>query len=728
MADAPKTGKTRPEWPIAYVAHLNAAAIEADEKLLKGLQGAMRRDFYPSIGLRRADCFYQMRMTYVFAKDGYTAIQIQLHVHKTSTIVGYLLVPPGATPSSTFVITGHTFVSMDGEYRSRLWFLDEFENEYALRAEALEPIELELLALIGSGDALLTESRYTPPGAKAERISAPANLQMRIAAFALSADSARSFPDRARAVAHRVPTFTEVMRAFSARPSGREALQQSSRDLRRRRQRGRHTVRVGVKFIPLTVREAMQPFDVTFAGWRELVALEVASDLVLNGISPAVPQFNAWTFVTNADAKFYENPGVHTKFVHSSTALAAVGKLREGKRLVREAATNQPKFADFADVIQRGVVLAQSQLLQACVALALTMEHVGSTVATHATLMRYAGEQPPITNAFATEASGFHLLFNYVHGAYCLHQKCGIAHTDIHENNLTLNDPLHLYVAREEKNGSKWARITKEHELVAYIVGDAEMTFLFELNGTCGYIIDYSRAIFGAKMQARLAEIHSPQYIETFYKHQSDRILRTIKRYAPQFAAEHSAALEAAVRTEQEVVFSALCAVDFIAIGRSLRALFERETADPGDESAQRRYEVPASVIAAAAELERLARARFIEALTAIVAGSPAPALPGAALLAELFAKYTWPAWVSDSERLAKFEITDVWNSTLDVKFSGSDVRKFPPWIKRPAEAPISVPSTIDRPLQFVALAEQIRAEQDALDGSSAVGESSPSL
>ena len=335
-------------------------------------------------------------------------------------------------------------------------------------------------------------------------------------------------------------------------------------------------VQCGQKLVPLFIRETMQPSDYNLAAWREVAVTRLAGDLVLNFISPSFAVYNQWAYVEGADEGLFENAAMIERYARSRAVEATTRSLREARRGLGRAALNY-HTEELSAHVYESLEYAQSHLVMSPVAIMHSMEDVGWTMESLPRFVRYAPAQwPAAIGAFATADAAARHLFELAYAAHCLHAKAGVAHTDLHVNNMT----FYVWGARSTSEGGA---PYYEDPVVAYAAGprgEAD-TFVFPAAGDSACIIDYSRCILGPAFRPRLEEGRSPQYATNFYRDQVNRVMRALHRYAPEYVASHQNAIKAGVLANFEAVFPVLCAVDFIAIGANMAALLEEASPPP---------------------------------------------------------------------------------------------------------------------------------------------------
>jgi hypothetical protein len=492
----------------------------------------------------------------------------------------------------------------------------------------------------------------------------------------------------------------------------------------------------------------MQPGDISYSGWREVYAAGVASDLALHCISPSFAYVNQWTYVEGTDRSYYSNENIHQLYTRSDMAAAAADKVRTARRPLEDT-RDQKDFAyhvgEMSAHMYESVAYAQSYLLRSDVSLAITMEHVGFTLASFGRqIKRESRPHPADLELMADKRQGGRILFEAVYAAHCLHVKSGILQGDLHSNNITLHQTRGVFdVDGEKKDDQQAYRRMAPAIRSAYVTGsDAETsTYVFDYNGITCCLIDFSRCIIGPARQASLAAERGERYVANFYSDQVNRVMRLLARFAPKHFPAHQEKLKSLVVGNFEVVFRVLALIDFISIGEAFRAALQLGLTEPASEYDKRKFVVAPEVMALAKRLETEARKLLTLYLLDLVEGTPEARdfpWPGDTLMSLVFAPWKYTAW-RDAD-LAKGPLVEVWNINNALQWSGAGYESYPPWARYENIAKhlgnLKMSDIIERGLEPFqdarrpyrapsVLSDRIIAEQAALDGGPVVPGSS---
>jgi hypothetical protein len=615
-------------------------------------------------------------MRFALAHDGYScrAYYARLRIAGApDTFVCYAFAfwPAQRDRPVDYVCVAPTFDSRDGEFRQRFIPAAAFVKGCDLHSESTRTAEDLIGALLIDGRLELraTDFGSTPPGPATFTRVLGDRLPVATLAVALTLDAWNSI--RSLLAAH---IHADYLRFVSKVIELEPVITLRSRDLVPHRwifERGvqtNHEVACGVKLVPMFAREVQQPFDVNLGAWRELEISQAVGDLVVQFVSPSFAMYNQWSYIERTGPALYENKAMHERYARSQRLQTVVKRLRESRRALselerQELAILTPSFGDrvapagapdgaelpnardpgaehrsvsgdlknyhteeLSSHIYETLDYAQSHLIMSDTTLMHTIEDVGRTLyAWPAYVRRAADPVPAVARLFASEGSAARVLFEYAYGAHCLHSLTGVAHGDLHSNNLTVFEWGRVErpdaAAPPRADGARTFYSLYEDPVVLYVAGPAGEAdaFLFPADGISGALIDYSRAIVGPAFRPRIEGDRGAQYATNFYRDQVNRAVRTLHRYAPEYVAAHQDAIKGAAFADFESVFAVLCAVDFIAIGASVAAVLAAAAAE-ADPLELRAFRAAPAAAELARALEVAGRAALIAGLHGIVA------------------------------------------------------------------------------------------------------------
>ncbi len=708
-------------------------------------------------GRDRMGDFLRLKLVYPLATQGYTCLAMTALAAGTSTHYAYAYWRRGteANPEPEYVCVSPTFDSRDGEYRRRFITWRAFTAAYAKCAKLIANFEEAALQLAMAGQLELRVTVY--PEEEAPRLSQTANdLRLMITTFAVALTLDMWDADKGALEAHTNAAYRDLLAYVAgARPELAKYNDQVRADpyliMFVHGTQVLIEVQCGQKLVPMFVREAMQPGDLNLATWRELTIARLAADLVLNYLTPAFPLYNQWAYIEGADEALFENRAMEDRYRRGRTVEEATESLRAARRVADRDEHSDPNYhlAELSAQIYESLEYAQTYLLMSGAALLHTMEHVGWPLRSAAIAIRRTPNlTPALADVFATRDGVAHFVFDLAYAAHCLHAKLGVVHGDLHGNNMTLYMWAMAGYWRTAGAAPAVYDAWYDDPVATYVAGprgEAD-TYVFPAAGVSGCIIDFSRALLGPGFRPRLEEGRGPQYATHFYRDQVNRVMRTLHRYAPSFVAKNEAPLKAAVLANFEAAFPVLCAVDFIAIGRSVAgALLEGKQAV--DTQEVRPFTVADAGIALAKQLESAAEEIFMAGLRDLAesAGSrkhmPAAVFPGGPLLARVFADWAFPAWAArEPQRLKTAQLVDAYNFNNGLRASEIDYARYPPWARLDeierhlgsykltdlfSRGPEPFLEALRPSARPDLIAERLRAEQEKLNGRPAATASS---
>ena len=701
----------------------------------------------PMTGRQRMGNFLSMKLRYPMSSEGYSVLAMSATVDGNEAHFGYAYWRRDREHEDPeYICVGPTFDSRDGEYRSRFIRYPVFAREYERLVDTLAPTEDTVLTMVGSS-ALTIKSTVYPSEASDAIVAQASSSRLPVVAFVVALHMDLQSVVGGDVMAHASRAYVNLMTAFAVLQP--DALVRSrgavaTLDVGTTFANGHAsilTMRCGQKLVPLFMREAMQPRDYNLATWRELAVTELVGDLVINYVSGGFAMYNQWTYVEDVDSSLYENDAMIERYARSQAIDESAASMRNARQIVDESDRNYHSEMLSAQIYD-SLEYAQSFLLMSPIAIAHTMEDVGTTMRSLARIVRRIPfAWPIVATAFASPDASARSLFELAYAAHCLHVKLNVAHTDLHSNNMTLHRWGLADVQTVEDGKDSYAPYYP-NPVLAYVTGERGEadTFIFPAAGVTASIIDYSRCILGPEFRARLEEGRSAQYATNFYRDQVNRVMRTFHRYAPDYVTRNQVAIKAAVMTNFEAAFPVLVAVDFMAIGASMGAMLTEEESFV-DKHERRRFAVSKVGIALAGDLEAAGREALITGLHDLVETKGArremrtPAPPGDRILKKVFSKWLYPNWkarMAARPNTVPAQLVDAYNFNNKVRYSGRDYATYPPWARLDeierhlGEYKLTdlfergvdpFLSALQPGARVDVIAEAIRADQEKLDG-----------
>lgn len=699
----------------------------------------------PTTGRQRMSSFLSLKLRYPMGSAGYSCLVMSARIGETTSHYAYVYWrrndTVGAKPE--YICVSPTYDSRDGEYRRRFIRYPVFESAYEKYIKEIAPFEEATLEMVGDGTLSLRATAYPD----SEFITEVSRLP--IMAFAVSQMMDLIDCERGTLMLHTNPDYAKILTAVSKKnpslvtKSIEVAMTSQAINIFRRGVSDQFAVRCGQKLTPMYVREVVQTSDYNLAAWRELAVTRLVSDLVINYVTPSFAMHNQWSYIEGADPALFDNAAMEDRYVRGKAIAEAARSLREARRILGEPGLNQNYHTeDLNAQLYESLEYAQSYLLMSPIALLNTMEDVGVALRSVGTAVRKVKSPwPAIADAFADADTAARHIFELTYGAHCMHTKMGVAHTDLHGNNIT----LYMWGIADKQTIDASGKITYtsyyDDPVVAFVAGprgEAD-TYVFPAAGDSCCIIDFSRAILGPGFRTHLEEGRTPQYATNFYRDQVNRVMRTLHRYAPSIVEKNQESIKAAVLANFDAVFPILCAVDFISIGRSVAAALAEDATLANADVDQNPFVVSKRAIELATKLENAAHEILVSGLHDLAESAGArkqmriPPFPGSGLLEKVFGEWQFASWQRrDAARVKGMQLVDAYNYNNATTYSGSDYARYPPWARldeiekhlggykltdlfeRGVEPFLE---SLQPGARVEVIAERLRAEQERLDG-----------
>jgi len=320
----------------------------------------------------------------------------------------------------------------------------------------------------------------------------------------------------------------------------------------------------GQKLIPITVFEALKTKDINFNVWRELYITNLSTNLVINYISPSFPMITNWFYIQNSNVNLFDNPSMHEKYSNSKIASEVSVQLRkiDAYNYInnnRKCGPINNKFERLSRAIQKSIVYSDSDIRLTDLCICLNVEYAGLTWR-NIPAYAYAIRHGKYIDIFVKKDKFFKLMFEYIYSLYCANLRMGVMHGDLHLNNVTLKI---LYTTDEYTN-------TK----VLYILG--EEAYLFPSDGTCAVIIDFSRGIIGD--YDRIVKEFSVNFAQVFFKEQKTAIMNLLYHYFPDIVKKYKDKIESLIIAQPFLMFKIISALDTFVLMSNFIVLFNVET------------------------------------------------------------------------------------------------------------------------------------------------------
>lgn len=258
--------------------------------------------------------------------------------------------------------------------------------------------------------------------------------------------------------------------------------------------------KLGQKIIPMNLLEAQNPFNISYAIWREYFISKRASDLVINELTPGFPIFAGWMFIKTGDRYVYDNPDHILRLERSKVAEKITEILIQAQTYTYMHIDVPADRGDKADktswlsaefkklyyMIRDSITHSKDNIIMSNISLNIINEYMGRTLYNSAELSKKSKHfQKYMTNIIAEAhfETFSRYLFEICYNLYLLNTKLGVIHGDLHLNNILLT--LNVYIHS--------TKFSTEDRKIVYSIGDKN--YMFPLNFYYACIIDFSRSL-----------------------------------------------------------------------------------------------------------------------------------------------------------------------------------------------------------------------------------------
>lgn len=272
----------------------------------------------------------------------------------------------------------------------------------------------------------------------------------------------------------------------------------------------------GYKMIPLNIKEVQDPLRLRYKPWREYFVANKCNDLVINSVAPGFAIINDWFYIKNSKKGLYDNQSQYDRMKNSELAKDILHILYEAQRGTYFAAegikdvikTNEqikkdfiaPKFRKLKEKIDDPINFSIEEIIMSEVTLAFVSEYVGRTMSDTVSLVQKSKSYDEmIKHPFKDHGYDYlaKYMFEICYNLFCINSRLGLIHGDFHLNNATIG-PLY-YPANVEKNSK-----------IVYVIDDNYQFVFPSANGYFASIIDFSRVIINPNMYDELQDKSLP--------------------------------------------------------------------------------------------------------------------------------------------------------------------------------------------------------------------------
>ncbi len=489
-----------------------------------------------------------------------------------------------------YICTGPTFRSQDGEYRGRVLPWRQYEDLFKKYAKVFAAVEGTIVDKLQSGRMSFQTDFYYPIRCSPSKTFENSINDMRLPIKLYILCWIRDFYTIHHKIAenHMNPAYQHIIYQREDIPVFDKIIEKISKHDYDVYVIGRiesiyndidaplhNIVEVGCgqKIFPLSAIEAVKTDDINFNVWREIYITNMASNLVLNLISPSFPFINNWFYIQNAHAGLFDNIAMHDKYVHSEIAADVSAQLKriDKYNYIEENPEKGPisgKFFLLSNSIHKSVIYADSDIKLTDLAVCMTSEYVGRTLRDIPGLIsQHESTSSDLSKVFTDTDIFMKHMFEYVYSFYCMNCKIGIIHGDLHMNNATIS---RLYTMMGPNDV-----MYVENPHIAYIVG--EDAYVFRHYGLFSMIIDFSRSILGD--YEKLEHEFGPRFAEAYFHDQRIRVLQTLYHYFKALVKKYRDEIETLLKNNFALMFKIVSAIDTFVIMSNISAMFSIDDA-----------------------------------------------------------------------------------------------------------------------------------------------------
>lgn len=629
-----------------------------------------------------------LKHTFVYNKTDNITVCFKVTLDSTSCIYAYLhcrCIPgkKGASAMSPeFVCTGPTFRSQDGEYRNRVISWRQIGELFVKYAEEFEPVEKLMLDKMSAGRLMFQTDFYYPMGCIFDqtKLGDFINTNRLPLKFFILCWVHDYYNIHHKVMENHINpayqhiiyqpedlhVFEKLLKKLGADGYGSMSVRISNHYATiNNPDYNIVELEVGQKIFPLSAIEAVKTDDINFNVWREIYITNMASNLVLNLISPSFPFINNWFYIQHAHAGLFDNLAMHSKYTHSEIATDVSSQLKaiDKYNYVNEDRKKGPisgKFFRLSRSIHKSIIYADSDIKLTDLAVCMTSEYVGRTLRDIPALIVHHEHLPGLDLAFTDTGIFTKHMFEFIYAFYCMNSKIGIFHGDLHMNNATIG---RLYTM-STPDGKAYV----ENPHIVYLTN--EDAYRFPHFGLFSMVIDFSRAIIGD--YKRLEHEFSPRFAEMYFAEQRLRVMQIAYHYFPKLIEKYQTQIESLILSNFPLMFKIFTAIDTYVIMSNIRAMFSID-----DAFTRGRIKIAPGANKLLDNLIAHAESLVVSNIKAVIEGrigSPDDIeWPSLTILKKNFSDYKL-----DPNNLGKNEnVVEIFNSTNDVVY---DIEDYDTW------------------------------------------------
>ena len=312
------------------------------------------------------------------------------------------------------------------------------------------------------------------------------------------------------------------------------------------------TITEGQKMIPLSIIETSCPMDIRYTLWREIAFGMRWVLMTLNLVTPGFIGAQRWEYIYNTGKHSYDNAAMHAKFKNARIADDIYNLLKDANLKTyldgtRDSDYINSKFAKVSRDIKNAMVRNSELIRLSGVSVLITSEFIGRTF----------GDLPKLCNSniyggqLRRDIQNYDMHISYafmlIHALFCMNERTKSFHSDLHINNITLNDIGH------KKSGAQGNHI---------IVDSAHGTYLIKYSGVVPCIIDASRCITYDEEWITKTDIYGST--NAFIADQNNKLLHTFNNWYPTLMNKHEKEIRGLIEKSPALMIKILSTRDII--------------------------------------------------------------------------------------------------------------------------------------------------------------------
>jgi len=355
---------------------------------------------------------------------------------------------------------------------------------------------------------------------------------------------------------------------------------------------------MGIKFIPMKVREAQQIGNIVCNTWKEYYINYRLSELVLNSICPCFSVVSGWMIIQNTDDQFYDGYSMAQKHRYSRLANSLIDDFKASKKKVKHPEkdtlesiktknistldekmkkivdkqqveknnmeTLNGYFEELADRMTKDILYTNTYIRLSGLTLGMPNENMGRTLL-DLDKMLIMRNYYQIHELFKSKEIFDSVFFSFLYTIYIMNSRMFISHNDLHLNNMTLYKLIHLKLHPDDV--MRRPVVINPH--ILYILDD-ETQFLVQNVGYHIGLIDFSRGLIGKE---ELIKEFLPETYSQLIREQRERFAMLIERKYPKFGKENKDKIMSVLYENMYGIFKITTAFDIMDLCMRLQTI-----------------------------------------------------------------------------------------------------------------------------------------------------------